>query len=368
MRLWLATDHYLPQRNGHAVAVAWWARALAARGVDVTVIADAWPGDEGRPPVWSHPHYREERLPVLPFFPRGHPLAGWRPNGRRLDPLAAQPPDVLHLHGYGPSCAQVAAAVPGVPRLITVHALPDGSGALRWAPVQAAMRRRLGRMVRDSHAVIAPSENAAARVREIAARGDVHVIPTGVDEAFVAAARGGPGASDPERPRVVYVGRLSRAKGFGTVAALAQLHPEARWLAIGDGPVGSRSGSARWARTGGVTVLGHRPLLDVALAVRDADVLLAPSVLETQGLAAHEAITAGTPVAAPRGSAQAAVVRHGHNGALYDPDDLEDAWRAVVTAAGVQRDAVLATAAAWGADASVEAMLSAYEAAAARAG
>jgi glycosyltransferase involved in cell wall biosynthesis len=351
MRVWLVTDHYPPQRNGHAVAVAWWARALAQRGVDVTVIADAWPGAEGQRPVWRHRHYREERLRVLPFFPPGHPLAGLLPSGRRVAGLPDAPPDVLHLHGYGPSCEQAAAALPDVGRVISVHALPEGSGASPWPSVQSVMRRRLARIVGACDVVVAPSEAAAARVREVAGCDDVRVIPTGVDEAFVAAARGGDGPPDPARPRVLYVGRLSRDKGFGLVTALAEMHPEASWLAIGEGS----------AATTGVTTLGHRPLLDVALAVCDADVLLAPAVTETQGLAAHEAIVVGTPVAAPRGSAQAGIVVDGVNGAHYDPSDLDDAWRAVVRAAGVSRDGVLSTAADWRPDRLVETMLAVYD-------
>jgi glycosyltransferase involved in cell wall biosynthesis len=354
MRVWLVTDHYPPQRNGHAVAVAWWARALAQWGVDVTVIADAWPGAEGQRPVWRHRHYREERLRVLPFFPPGHPLAGLLPSGRRVAGLPDAPPDVLHLHGYGPSCEQAAAALPDVGRVISVHALPEGSGASPWPSVQSVMRRRLARIVGACDVVVAPSEAAAARVREMAGCDDVRVIPTGVDEAFGAAARGGDGPPDPARPRVLYVGRLSRDKGFGLMTALAQMHPEASWLAIGEGS----------AATTGVTTLGHRPRLDVALAVRDADVLLAPAVIETQGLAAHEAIVVGTPVAAPRGSAQAGIVVDGVNGAHYDPSDLDDAWRAVVRAAGVSRDGVLTTAADWRPDRLVETMLAVYDEAA----
>ncbi|CAN5650998.1 glycosyltransferase family 1 protein [soil metagenome] len=333
MRVWLVTDHFPPQRNGHAVAVAWWARALAHGGASVTVIAHAWPGEDpaAQQQDWRH---REVRLPVWPLLPGGHPLAGFRPDGGRIAALATDPPDVVHLHGYGAACARVAATLPGVACVLSVHALPGGAGALAWGPVHSAMRRRFARVLQGCDVVTAPSVAAAERVRAIAGRDDVRVVPTGLDDAFRAIARGGPAAAAPDRPHVLYVGRLSPDKGFGTVTALAAVHPEAHWSAIGDGR----------ARSNGVTTMPHRPVAEVARAIRDADVLIAPSVHETQGLAAHEAIAVGTPVVAPTRTAQADIVREGVSGALYERGDLEGAWRAVLRAARVSRDDVLRTA------------------------
>jgi glycosyltransferase involved in cell wall biosynthesis len=352
MRVWLVTDHYPPQPNGHAVAVAWWARALARHGLEVTVIADAWRGVDR--PVWEHDNYREVRLPTLPLLPSGHPLAGLR----GVPPLAAASlaaaPDLLHAHGYGPTCAQLARALSGVPLVVSVHSFPDGSGATGVPPVRTVMRWLLARMVRRADLAVAPSRSAARRVGELAPGVELRVIPTGVEAAFEPPAGERSAPVEGSALRVLYVGRVSRDKGFEDVRSLARRRPEAEWRAVG---------AAGEVDAAGLTMLGHLPPVEVARAMRRADVVLAPSLHETQGLAVYESIAVGTPVAAPRGSAQAEVVREGENGALYDAGDLDDAWRAIVAASSLPRSRVAASAAAWRERDLVEAMQDAYAAA-----
>jgi glycosyltransferase involved in cell wall biosynthesis len=317
VRIVVASDHLPPHRSGHAVAAAWWIRALADAGHHVTVVADA-PPLPGLDVDWR-------RLPVLPGFVPGHPLAALRPIGQALADLVDLRPDVLHLHGYGPACRHVVRALPDVPVVVTVHALPEGSGAPLAAVSTPVLRRLLRGLVRTASGVTVPSRVARARlVDAVGATPEdrTFVVPVGVDPVFAASPR--PRGRTPDRPTFVYVGRRSRAKGFELFERLARRHPDADWHAVGDGPA---SPDAPFRVT---------PQADpatVAAALGDADALLAPGLHETQGLVVLEALHCGTAVAAPQGSAQAEALTDGVHGALYDPSDDGAAWTALRRAA-----------------------------------
>jgi glycosyltransferase involved in cell wall biosynthesis len=325
MRVVLVTDNAPPQGNGHAVAVGWWADALARAGLEVTLVADAW---RGRGAAALPPGVREHRLPILPLLAPGHPLAGLRPRPRALRELAREGADVLHQHGYGPTCRQVAAALRGVPRVMSVHAFPEGAGAGGVGLVHRVMGSLLAATARSADVATAPSAAAAARLAGSAGR-PVDVLPTGVDDVFAAVSRRSRRPSAHERPRVLFVGRLTATKGLELVSELAAAHPEVDVALVGTGPP-----------LPGVRRLGQLPPAGVAEEIAGADVVLAPSPFETQGLAVLEALTVGTPVVVPAGSAQAELVRAGIDGTLFRPFDAHDAWRAVVEAAGLPRELV----------------------------
>lgn len=334
MRIVVASDHLPPHRSGHAVAAAWWTRALAEAGHELVVVADA--------PDMRLAGVRWRRLPVLPGFADGHPLAAFRPLGRALDDLASDPPDVAHLHGYGPACRSVTAALPDVPVLLTLHQFPDGSGT-PVAPIVVPIMRRLLRSTaaRAAHLTV-PSERARERlIRELGP--DVarrtSVVPVGVDPAFRTAAPGrGAAHGDASRPTIVFVGRRTPDKGFDRFERLARHHPEADWHAVGSGP---RRPDAPYRITEQLDAAG------VADALREADALLAPGPYETQGIAVLEALVCGTAVVVPRGSAQAEPVIDGVHGASYDADATADAsdadaWRAIERAVDITRSGSVA--------------------------
>ncbi len=357
MHVLVATDHYPPEANGHAVAVAWWARALVEAGLRVSVVAAA---RGPQPALFEHPGYREVWLAASRAFPERHPLASLWTGAAALRLLADDPPDVVHLHGYGPVCARLAARYRDVPIVATVHQFPEGAGVRNWPLVHPTMRWALRRLFARAAVALAPSRLAAERLRALTGHPDVRVLPTGVDPAFERAAASGAAAgagsaSLPGSPRVLYVGRRSADKRFETVVALAREHPQADWCALGSGAPSPR---APWPKH--LRVLPQASALEVAGAMRAADVLIAPSLNETQGLAALEAITVGTPVAAPRGSAQAELLREGVSGALYDASVPSTAWQAILRAAALPRTDVRTSAAPYRRDALVASMREAY--------
>ena len=381
MHVLVATDHYPPEANGHAVAVAWWTRALLEAGVRVSVVAAA---REPRPALFEHASYREVWLAASRAFREGHPLATLWTGAAALRVLADDPPDVVHLHGYGPVCARIAARYRDVPIVATVHQFPEGAGVRNWPLVHPTMRWALRRLFARAAVALAPSHLAAERLRALTGHPDVRVLPTGVDPAFERAAASGAGTGEaaaggaaggaaaaalagteptagarstrlPGSPRVLYVGRRSPDKRFETVVALARAHPHADWCALGSGAPAPR---APWPDH--LRVLPQASAVEVAAAMLAADVLIAPSLNETQGLAAPEAITVGTPVAAPRGSAQAELLREGVSGALYDASVPATAWQAILRAAALPRTDVRTSAAPYRRDALVASMREVY--------
>jgi glycosyltransferase involved in cell wall biosynthesis len=311
----MATDHFPPHRSGHATAVAWWADALVEAGHRVTVLADT-------PPQPNAP-YRVIPTARFPMLPYGHPAAALLPNESVLAALRATPPDIIHLHGYGPIPRQVLRAFHGTPSVLSIHAFPDGAGAPRIPGAQPLLRSLLSTLLRRVDAVTAPSRHAVARLKA-----DWHTaaqtVPTGVAVAVSAAGPRPPAATT--RHRFLFLGRLSVEKNFPQFARLAAQHPGAEWRAAGTGPL---SGS------GPVRFLGQLNHNEVIAELLQADALLSPSLVETQGLAVLEALTLGTAVAVPAGSAQAEMVRD--DTWHYQPRHDDDALRALLAAAAATR-------------------------------
>jgi glycosyltransferase involved in cell wall biosynthesis len=140
-------------------------------------------------------------------------------------------------------------------------------------------------------------------------------------EAVSAAAR--PAWAD--RPVVGFVGRIEPAKGvLDLVRAMHAV--DARLVVIGEG-------GGEYART----VRAEAPADAVFLgAVEDArawmswfDVLAVPSHTEAFGTVAAEALAAGTPVVATRGTGIEEYVVPGRNGELVMPGDVDGLARAV---------------------------------------
>lgn len=321
MRIVVASDHLPPHRSGHAVAAAWWIRALVDAGHDVTVVADAPPMELGGV-TWR-------RLPVFPGLSPGHPLAAFRPVGRALDDLSAQSFDVIHAHGYGPACRSVLAALRSVPTVVTVHAFPEGSGTPLEAVVVPVMRRLLRTTLDNANTITVPSLAAKRQLARFVGperAAQATILPVGVDPAFQRANRP-PRGGEAARRRFLYIGRRTSSKGFDRFARLSRTHPECDWHAVGGGP---SAGSTSYRVTPHVASEG------VAEALARCDALLVPGLHETQGLAVLEALSCGTAVAVPKETAQAEPVTDGVHGASFEHHD-DAAWHALLRAAELTR-------------------------------
>lgn len=140
-----------------------------------------------------------------------------------------------------------------------------------------------------------------------------------------------PGAGDGRGGYALFVGRLSREKGVGTLLeAWDRLGAGALPLkVVGDGPLAA-SVTAAVGKNPRVEWLGQRTPEDVRRLMKGAAMLVVPSeVYETFGRVAAEAFAAGTPVVAAKIGAVGELVRHGRNGVHFRSGDAADLARQI---------------------------------------
>ena len=327
MRIAHVTDTFLPRTGGIETQVSDLAMRQAAAGHDVHVLT-ATLGEGG------------ERGGVVDIE-RGvavHRLGARLPFDLPVNPVEARliaatlrtvRPDVVHVHAgvlspFAYDGARVASAQ-HLPVAITWHCMLDGVvGALR-------VGARLTGWSRRPIALSAVSAVAAERVAGVFGE-PVAVMPNGLDLDQWA-----PDASALEEPahtqspgplRLVATMRLAPRKRAVPLievvaAAAARLAPGALRLdVIGSGPaLGQVSERVERHGLGDVVRLRGRLTRDeVRAAYADTEVFLAPAVLESFGIAALEARTAGLAVVAHRGTGVASFVIDGTNGLLVDDD------------------------------------------------
>jgi glycosyltransferase involved in cell wall biosynthesis len=149
---------------------------------------------------------------------------------------------------------------------------------------------------------------------------------------------------EPQKPLLLYVGRLSAEKDIGTLRKLLEAMPEARLAIVGDGPV--RKELEKHFQGTPTYFAGYMRGEPLAQAYASADMFVMPSKTETLGLVLMEAMAAGCPVVACRAGGVPDAVEDGATGFLYEPDDADGlvnkvAWVMEHTA---ERDAVRARA------------------------
>lgn len=211
------------------------AQAMAAHGVDLTVIAPERWIDSGRSIALEHAAFTGYRLEACPIALPGHFHTHWyRGLGERLRRLA---PRVVHVDEEPYNLA-------------TVLALRDAArvGArtcfFAWQNLDRRMPPPLGWFeqlaFRRSNGAIAGTESAARVLRRRGYTGHLWVIPQfGVDESrFSPSGVSAESTENALRPFTVgYVGRLVPEKGVDTlIAALSGWNRDWRLIVVGDGP------------------------------------------------------------------------------------------------------------------------------------
>ena len=239
--------------------------------------------------------------------------------------VAAQKFDVVHVHAssFSPLSFLVArsAALTGIPTVATVHSmwakaspLFDAADLLcGWGDWPVAWS--------------AVSDAAAQPLRSIVGRrGEVTVLANGVDPSQWDIT---PQPPAPSQLRIVCVSRLAPRK---RVVQLVRLLRKARQKVpssiemrveiLGDGPqMGEiRSYLELNSMTGWVHLRGRVSRPEIRDAFARSDLFVAPASLESFGIAALEARTAGLPIVARTRTGVADFVRHGVEGWLVNSD------------------------------------------------
>jgi glycosyltransferase involved in cell wall biosynthesis len=334
----LLTDCYLPRLGGIEVQSHDLARQLVALGHEVEVFT-ATPGPEGErhgavTVVDGIPVHRLAiRLPwELPVNPRAP-----RELRRRL---VAGGFDVAHVQTgvvspFAWDCTRVTVAL-GMPTVMTWHCM---LGPVRWLFGAAGFVRR---WALAGVAMSAVSEAAAVPLRRVVgSAAQVAVLPNGIDVArwrphsTESATETGPssGAGLPtehqdERPlRLVTAMRLAPRKRPVALVELVRrvadrVGPQAVTLTIlGEGPERRRvEALVRDHGLGWVRLPGRVPRHELHERYAAADLYLSPSHLESFGIAALEARTAGLPVIGRSGSGVGEFVTDGVGGRIVGGD------------------------------------------------
>jgi starch synthase len=248
--------------------------------------------------------------------------------------------DLAHSHTwYANMAGHLAKVLHGMPHVVTAHSLEPRRP---WKAEQLGGGYRLSSWVErtayeSADAVIAVSEGMRRDVLDCYPALDparVHVVHNGIDTGFY---RPDPQRSalhangiDPDRPSVVFVGRITRQKGVGHLVAAAHgIDPEAQIVLCAGAPdtreIAEETEKAvaelSAARRGVVWVRGMLPTTDVRQILSAATVFVCPSVYEPLGIVNLEAMACSTAVVASDVGGIPEVVADGETGLLVHFDE-----------------------------------------------
>lgn len=322
-------------RPGAADRITLFSASLGPGGAErvISAMADHWAGAGRRVRLVTLSACDADFHPVDPGVERvGLGLAGTsaggigavRENLRRVarlrEAILAGRPDAVVSFGDSSNCLALLATVGTGLRVV----VSERSNPLRMPIARSwALMRRL--LYPRAHAVVAQTEHVAEWARAFVPADRVRVIPNFVRP---------PDARAPETPRegsarrIAAVGRLSAEKGFDLLvdafARCAAGHPDwSLWIA-GEGP--DRPLLER--RVADLSLCGRVEMpglvRDVGRLLADADLFVLPSRFEGFPNALLEAMAAGVaPVAFDCESGPAAIIRHGTDGLLVPPEDVD---------------------------------------------
>jgi alpha-maltose-1-phosphate synthase len=339
LRVALLTREYPPEVYGGAgVHVTYLARELASL-VDVTVHCQGAdrPGAVAHRP-WDHLAGANPALGVM--------------SADLSMTAAAGDADVVHSHTwYANLGGHLASLLYGVPHVVTVHSLeplrPWKAEQLGGGYALSSWCERVA--VEAAAAVVAVS--AGMRDDVLAAYpavspDRVRVIRNGIDTAEYAP---DPATDvldaygvDPDRPSVIFVGRITRQKGVPVLLrAAAALDPAAQLVLCAGQPdtpelaaeVEGLVADLRATRSGVIWIPEMLPKRAVIQLLSHATVFACPSLYEPLGIVNLEAMACGTAVVASAVGGIPEVVSDGETGLLVPPDNpgaLADALGALI--------------------------------------
>ncbi|MDN3310031.1 glycogen synthase [Microbacterium oryzae] len=332
MRVDLLSREYPPEVYGGAgVHVAELVKALR-RDIDVVVRAFGAPRDEEG--VFSYGSLAELAGANGALQTMGTDLAIAR------DVAGA---DLVHSHTwYANFGGHVAKLLHGIPHVATAHSLEP----LRpWKAEQLGGGYRLSSWIErealtSADAVVAVSEGMRRdllRVYPELEPDRVKVVYNGidldgwqrVDDGDAVRALG----VDPDRPSVVFVGRITRQKGLPYLLRAARsLPPEVQLVLCAGAPdtpeimaeVEGLVAELRDERDGVVWIDRHLPRTELCALLSAATTFVCPSVYEPLGIVNLEAMACGAPVVGTRTGGIPEVVADGVTGTIVPIEQMDD--------------------------------------------
>jgi teichuronic acid biosynthesis glycosyltransferase TuaC len=240
----------------------------------------------------------------------------------------SQPIDLIHAHAALP-CGHAAVLLSRelkIPCVVTVHGL-DAFFEHHARGFARTWCKRVAQFVyRSASRVICISDKVSEKV----AYGAAIPVNTKVIYNSVDAQTFSPASTDPPPHTILSVGNLIPIKGhellLRALASVLPRYPHLSCEIIGDGPERRRlSGIASDCNIAGkVRFLGRQNRKQVAEAMRRCVLFALPSRYEGLGCVYLEAMSTEKPVIACQGQGIDEIIRHGSNGWLIDPGNLQE--------------------------------------------
>ncbi len=255
---------------------------------------------------------------------------------------AAAEADVVHSHTwYANMGGHLAKLLHGIPHVVTAHSLEPRRP---WKLEQLGGGYRVSSWIERTayeaaDAVIAVSDGMRADILDCypaLQQAKVHVVRNGIDTELYQPAAGTDVLErigvDPDRPYVLFVGRITRQKGVGHLIAAAHRFVDGVQVVLCAGApdtpeIGAETKAAvealQAARPGVVWVPDMLPRTDVVQLLTHATVFACPSVYEPLGIVNLEAMGCETAVVASDVGGIPEVVVDGETGLLVHYEEGE---------------------------------------------
>ena len=251
--------------------------------------------------------------------------------------------DIVHSHTwYANEAGRVSQLLHGIPHVITAHSLEP----LRpWKAEQLGGGYRVSSSIEQSayesaDAVIAVSAGMRADILRSYPSIDpnkVHVVHNGIDVTAWSPTSNPEFLErwgiDPNRPAIVFVGRITRQKGLPYLLEAAESLPaEVQLILCAGAPdtpeikaeVETRVAHLQSQREGVVWITDHLPRYEIAALLSASTVFVCPSIYEPLGIVNLEAMACGIPVVGTATGGIPEVVDDGVTGWLVPIEQLQD--------------------------------------------
>ncbi|WP_373230098.1 glycosyltransferase family 4 protein [Cohnella sp.] len=329
IRLALFTDTYFPEMNGVAKTLERWVRYLRKQGVECLVFAPSRPRRE------KTISEEAERLTSLPFFLYPECRLAVPQTGNVERKLLDFRPTIIHVATpFGTGMAGRYLAIKhGIPLVASHHThfvryLPfynlQWMGKLLWRYLHW-FHRPCSRIYVPSQSVLEECRQDGWEGLEIWSRGvDTQRFHPSVDREEFLRIHEVPKS----RFIVLYAGRIAPEKQTEVaVEAVSRFtdktNADALLVIAGDGPATQEIKALAQSLGVETRFLGALPQGQLQQWMAASDLLLFPSATETFGNVVLEAMACGLPVLGAAGGAVPDTVRHGLNGLLCPPGDIQ---------------------------------------------
>lgn len=344
MRILMASHGYPPTVSGVTLVVRKIARAMVARGHQVTVItgSDRIAGyeteDEGvrliRVRSLGNPFWKEGPIPFI--------------SRTELDRITEEfAPDILHLHDAALLALQIIrlsrrARLPlvstcyYVPRFVSQYVGGETTETL----IEKAMWGYSVWLFNQCDRVVFATLAHRQEFLKHGLEAPTSIISNGIDTHRYSRRNGRDHDVEriyhlPPRPRVLFVGRLAKDKEIDiTIQAMQHVVDEmdAHLLLVGRGDYQRRLESLvrELSLQGNVHFLGFVPEEDLPALYRSVDLFTISSTCEVQSLPTLQALSTGLPVIAANALALPEIVLDGTDGFLVKPGDEQGMAEAII--------------------------------------